>query len=41
MNQNYLLDLFSLRLAKLNDGVLEFAKAGEPAPRGTSTRPGI
>jgi hypothetical protein len=41
MHQNYLLDLFSLRLAKLNDDVLAFAKAGEPTPPGMSTRPGI
>jgi cation diffusion facilitator CzcD-associated flavoprotein CzcO len=39
MHQNYLLDLFSLRLAKLNDGVLEFTQAGEPTPPGTSTPP--
>jgi monooxygenase len=39
MRQNYLLDLFSLRLAKLNDGVLEFAKAGAPAPPDTSAQP--
>jgi cation diffusion facilitator CzcD-associated flavoprotein CzcO len=36
MHQNYLLDLFSVRLAKWNDGVLEFAKAGAPAPPGRS-----
>jgi cation diffusion facilitator CzcD-associated flavoprotein CzcO len=40
MHQNYLLDLFSLRWARLNDGVLEFARAGAPAPPGTSARPG-
>jgi hypothetical protein len=40
MHQNYLLDLFSLRWARWNDGVLQFAKAGGPADPGTSTRPG-
>jgi cation diffusion facilitator CzcD-associated flavoprotein CzcO len=40
MHQNYLVDLLSLRLAKWNDRVLEFAKAGGTAPLGTSARPG-
>jgi len=40
MHQNYVFDLFSVRFAKFNDGVLEFAKAGGPAPPGTSPRPG-
>ena len=40
MHQNYLLDLLSLRLARLDDGVLVFARAGTPAPPGTSARPG-
>ena len=40
MHQNYLLDLLSLRLARVDDGVLVFAKAGTPAPPGTSARPG-
>jgi cation diffusion facilitator CzcD-associated flavoprotein CzcO len=39
LHQNYVLDLFAVRFTTLNDGVLEFAKAGEPAPSGTSTRP--
>jgi cation diffusion facilitator CzcD-associated flavoprotein CzcO len=40
LHQNYVLDLFSVRFAKLNDGVLEFASAGGPAPPDTSTRTG-
>ena len=40
MHQNYLRDLFSLRWARFNDGVLEFAGAGAPAPPGASARPG-
>jgi cation diffusion facilitator CzcD-associated flavoprotein CzcO len=36
IHQNYPLDLFSVRFAKLNDGVLEFSNAGGPAPPGTS-----
>jgi cation diffusion facilitator CzcD-associated flavoprotein CzcO len=40
MHQNYLRDLLSLRWARLNDGVLEFARAGATAAPGTSARPG-
>ncbi len=40
MRQNYLLDLLSLRLGKLDDGVLEFARAGAPEPPDTAARPG-
>jgi monooxygenase len=40
MHQNYLLDLLSLRLARLDDSVLVFAKAGRSAPPGTLARPG-
>ena len=40
MHQNYVLDLLSLRLARLDDGVLEFAEAGAQGPRGTSAQPG-
>ena len=39
-DKNDLLDLLSLRWARLNDSVLEFARAGGPAPPGTSARPG-
>ena len=31
LRQNYVLDRLSLRLARLDDGVLAFARAGEPA----------
>jgi cation diffusion facilitator CzcD-associated flavoprotein CzcO len=40
MHQNYLFDLLSLRWARLDDGVLVFAKAGTPAFPGTMARPG-
>lgn len=39
MRQNYVLDLLSLRLARLDDGVLSFAGADPPAPPDTSSGP--
>ncbi len=36
LRQNYLVDLWRLRLSRLNDGVMEFAPAGERASAGTS-----
>ena len=38
--QNYLLDLLNLRLSRLDDGVLEFTRAGTPAPPEMSARSG-
>ncbi|QEH35240.1 FAD-containing monooxygenase EthA [Aquisphaera giovannonii] len=40
MHQNYVRDLLSLRWSRLDDGVLQFAAAGEPAAPGPSARPG-
>ena len=37
MHQNYVRDLISLRWAGLDDGVLEFARAGTPVSAGTSS----
>jgi monooxygenase len=39
MRQNYLLDLFGLRLARLDDGVLEFSGSVAPAAAGPSAWP--
>jgi monooxygenase len=39
LHQNYVRDLFSVRFAKLNDGVLDFSKAGEPVSPAASTGP--
>ena len=40
MRQNYVLDLLSLRLSRLDDGVLAFARVGTPAPPDASSQPG-
>ncbi len=37
LRHNYLVDLWRLRLSRLNDGVMEFARAGEPASAGVSS----
>ncbi len=41
MPQNYLLDLLSLRLSGIEDGALEFSRAGTPGPPVMMSRPGV